>query len=77
MEDPVNHVMYYPKNGPDRAFVKEDTELPHSSFPKTQSCLPIMFRNGNIYPSWIDIANGSHEIFTSFRHNRAVVLSVS
>ena len=52
VEDTGNRVMYYLKDRPERAFVSEelllipeDTELP----------LLIMFKNGNIYPSWIDI----------------------
>ena len=50
VEDSGNGVMYYLKDGSDRASVSEDLMLL-----KTQSCLPITFKNGNIYPNMVKI----------------------
>ena len=46
VEDSGNQVMYYLSDGNERAFVLEELML----IPKTQSCLPITSKNGNIYP---------------------------
>ena len=44
VENPGNRVMYYLRDGPDRAFVSEELML------IPEDCLLITFRNGNIYP---------------------------
>ena len=59
VEDPGNRVMYYLKDGPERAFVKEELIL-------ILEDTEIMFRSGNIYPTGINIANGDCELFKSF-----------
>ena len=69
MKDPSNQVMYYLSDGPDRAFVSEELML----IPKDTELPPDYVLNWNIYPNWIDIANGSHEHFAWC----AVVLSAS
>ena len=51
VEDSGNRVMYYLKDGPERAFVKEELML----IPEVQSCLLITFISGNIYPTGINI----------------------
>ena len=63
IEDMGNCVMYYLKDGPERAFVKEELML----IPEDTELLPITFKSGNIYPSWINIANGARELFESFQ----------
>ena len=47
VENPGNRVMYYLSDGSERAFVSEEFML----ISKDTSCLLIMFKNGNIYPS--------------------------
>ena len=37
----------------------------------------ITFRSGNIYPTGIDIANGDHELSSSFQSHCSDVLSAS
>ena len=63
IEDMGNDVMYYLKDGPERAFVKEELML----IPEDTELLPIRFKYGNIYPNWINIANGALELFESFQ----------
>ena len=46
MENTGNHVMYYLRDGPERAFVSEELML----IPEDTEFLLITFRNGNIYP---------------------------
>ena len=74
MENPDNRVMYYLKDGPEsaeqRAFVSEKLML----IPADTELLLITFRNGNIYPSWINITCG---LFYFFQPHSAVSLPAS
>ena len=72
-EDSGNWVMCYISDGPKRAFISEELML----IPKDTELPPDYFQNGNIYPSWIDIANGDHELFKSFWSYCSDVLLVS
>ena len=70
MEDHSNRVMYYLKDEPERAFVKEELML----IPEDTELPLIMFRSGNIYPTGIDI---THELSSSFQPHCSDVLSES
>ena len=61
--------MYYLKDRPERAFVLEELVL----IPDDQSCLLITFRNGNIYPSWIDITRSVGKLRFEFRNSGILV----
>ena len=50
--DSGNRVMYYLSDGPDRAFVSDELML----IPEDTDCLWITLKNGNIYPTGINIA---------------------
>ena len=75
-ENPGNRVMYYLRDGPERAFVSEelmlipeDTELPPDYVQEWQK-LPL----NKYLSSWINI---SYQPYASFQPQQAVVLSVS
>ena len=53
MSDPGNCVMYYVKDGPERAFVKEELMLIGTKLP------PDYVKNGNAYITGIGIASSS------------------